>query len=82
MQLHGQELRRVFFTEFYADMEPPGDGTTLARQAIASKTTCALDVRILTCSQPGEQCQDTLDRCHLQDSLKGQQQGLSEYHLM
>eukprot|EP00959_Pyramimonas_sp_CCMP1952_P053853 1126501-Pyramimonas_sp.AAC.1 len=35
MQLHGQELSRVFFTEFYADVEPPGDGATLARQAIA-----------------------------------------------
>eukprot|EP00959_Pyramimonas_sp_CCMP1952_P406911 8528231-Pyramimonas_sp.AAC.1 len=43
MQLHGQELRGVFFTEFYADVEPPDDGSTLARQAIASKTTCALD---------------------------------------
>eukprot|EP00959_Pyramimonas_sp_CCMP1952_P157444 3292603-Pyramimonas_sp.AAC.1 len=54
MQLHGQERRRVFFTEFYADVEPPDDGTTLARQAIASKTTCALDAQILTCSQPDE----------------------------
>eukprot|EP00959_Pyramimonas_sp_CCMP1952_P191587 4006077-Pyramimonas_sp.AAC.1 len=28
-------VRRVFFTEFYADVGPPYDGATLARQAIA-----------------------------------------------
>eukprot|EP00959_Pyramimonas_sp_CCMP1952_P344663 7218490-Pyramimonas_sp.AAC.1 len=32
LQLHGQELKRVFFTEFYADVEPPDDGSTTSRQ--------------------------------------------------
>ncbi|CAK0836451.1 unnamed protein product, partial [Prorocentrum cordatum] len=45
LQTYGKERRRVFFTEFYADVEPPDDGTTTTRHIIASKTTCALGVQ-------------------------------------
>ncbi|CAK0895121.1 unnamed protein product, partial [Prorocentrum cordatum] len=82
LHLHGHELRGAFFTGFYADVEPPGDGSTSARQVIASKTTCALGVQILTCSQSDEQCREILSRYHLQDRLKGHQQGHSEYNLL
>ncbi|CAK0791039.1 unnamed protein product, partial [Prorocentrum cordatum] len=82
LQICGKELKRVFFTEFYADVEPPDDGSTTSRQIIASKTTCALDVQILTCSQPSEQCREILRKYQLQDRLKGQRPGQSECYLL
>ena len=45
------QLRRVFFTEFYADLQPADDGTEANRALLSSKPTCALDVAVLPCGE-------------------------------